>query len=363
MASTKPPRNPELEGIVIEALRSTPVDSPARREAWEVYADWLLSCGEPVGEWLAVSLRADAAGEVAAPVQARLGEIERATRFRLIDLELADLSEVPELERIAEFTWERGFITKADFQGRKFRAWDSELLGHTPDRFLAVVLRSPSACMLHELHVDRRVFGAIGGRFASFAELLAAGAGPVALRSLSLVDEDERELFDARALELMPALVDLRLRGTQLDRERPLASSSLRTLDWATGWAAAETWEALEASTLPGLERLRLRVESLASRALGLEWLADLGELRELELAVEGRCAELVERLVALPIIAKLARLRLGPVDEPAAEAILAGAKRLAAVAKLELVTEGLDPSLLEALGRVGVRIDGPGPV
>ena len=79
-----PPRNRELEQLVIDVLRTTADDSPDRHAAWQVYADWLLGHGEPVGEWLAASLRADDRGEAAAPIRARLHEIAAATRFRLV---------------------------------------------------------------------------------------------------------------------------------------------------------------------------------------------------------------------------------------------------------------------------------------
>lgn len=365
MASTRPPRNPELEGIVIEALRTTAVDSPARREAWEVYADWLLSHGEPVGEWLAASLRADAGGEVAAPVQARLGTIERATRFRLVDLELADLSEVPELERIFDFTWERGFITEARVRAHEFRAWDSELLGHTPDRFLAVVLGSPSASMLHALTLYGPVFGAVGARFGSLAELVAASREPLALRSLKMISVDDP--FEAQALASMPALDRLELAGVEAELLEPLVSATLRRIVLLTSASSPAAVTSLAASRLAALERLSLVFDGAADRRSveGRE-LGDLDglwtgsfapRLRVLELGVPPRAPALVAGLARSPLLDRLECLRIGSVDDDAARELLEHGERLRAVAKLELRSRGLAPALAAALAEAGFRV------
>ena len=367
MASTRPPRNPELEGIVIEALRTTEVGSPARREAWAVYADWLLSRGEPVGEWLAASLHFDAGDGVAAPVRARLGDIERATRFRLVDLELADLSEVPELERIAEFTWERGFITNAVFRGPEFRAWDSELLGHTPDRFLAVVLASPSAYMLHELELELPMFRATGARYASFAELLADLDEPLALRRLVVLGGMVME-FHGTELAAMPELIDFRWLGSAYIDE-PLSSASLRSLELHSATKAGD-FPSLGSSDLPALERLVLRSgprEPTRHRRQQFH-VPQLSKtfaprLRELELDVEGDYDMILEQLANTAQFAQLERVVLVGVSERGAQTILDKMADLGATGKLELRTVRVSSAIREALVERGfrvVRLDAP---
>jgi hypothetical protein len=342
------PRNRELEHMLIDALRSTPVESPDRHEAWQVYADWLLGLGEPVGEWLAASLRADDGGEAAAPVRAALHEIEAACRFRLVDLELADLSEVPELARIAELTWERGFITSAAVHCRKFRAFDSELLGHTPDRLLDVVLRSPSAAMLYRLELDMHRFTAVGSRVASFTRLLAALPEDLPLRSLVLGDLESDAYSDARvdtsmhlrarSFARVPQLMELSLHATKLRVSEPL--------------------------TLPKLARLSVRVEQPAppgaSKLEDLVLLCDgsgLPALLELSLALEGLADQMIALLLDSSLLDRLSVLRLEHVTEVGAAVICRSPQRVAHLSRFEIVGTQLPESLVAGLRALGCSV------
>lgn len=310
----RPPRNRELERLVIDVVRATEVGSAERHEAWQVYADWLLSVGEPVGEWLAVSLGADDAGDAAAPIRATLHEIERACSFRLVDLALADLSEVPELARIADLTWERGFITTASIRTREFRAWDSELLEHTPDRLLEVVLRSPSACMLHRLRVDACRFQAIGSRHRSIAELLASFEDPLALRSLELGDGRDALMLDRGMFERLPELVSLRLACNQADRKHDELRRQLAALD--------------HAGLLPALAELDLRLSAGGDQA--------------------------AEQLASSPLLDRLRALRIDHVGDLGAELIVAQRDRFARLERFELRHAELSQPWSRALAALG---------
>lgn len=311
----RPPRNRELERLVIDALCSTEVGSPERHEAWQVYADWLLSVGEPVGEWLAVSLGADDASEAAAPIRAALHEIERACSFRLVDLALADLSEVPELARIADLTWERGFITTANLRTREFRAWDSELLGHTPDRLLEAVLRSPSACMLHALCVDASRFAAIGSRHRSVAELLASFEDPLALRSLELDGSDP--LLLARGMfEHTPELISLRVASNQADR----------------------------------------RHDELRGQLMAFEQVGPSPKLVDLDLRLAGGGDPAAEYLAGAPLLERLRALRIDFVTDIGAEHIIARRDRFARLDRFELRQSEISQPWSRALAAIGCR-------
>jgi hypothetical protein len=340
-----PPRNPELERMLIDVLRAS--DSVAdRAEAWAVYADWLLGVGEPVGEWLAASLRADDETEAAAPIRAQLGEIEAATRFRLVDNDLADLSEVPELSRIAELTWERGFITSAAVRCRTFRPWDSELLGHTPDRLLDVVLRSASSRLLHTLELDTCVFAAVGSRHADLWSLLAALPGPLPLRSLVLGCPDVELHVRAEPLARVPELTELELSAGALSVSEPLE--------------------------LPKLTRLRLRVGSPAPSSLGrpfappgfgparVETFATVFEserlpgLRRLELNCVDVGQSLVERLVASSALARLDRLHIENANEALIAALLRERGRFGHLRDFVISGPGLSPNAIAAVRELG---------
>lgn len=330
------PRNRELEHMLIEVLRSTPDDSPERHEAWQVYADWLLGLGEPVGEWLAASLRADEGGEAAAPIRAALHEFELASRFRLVDLELADLSEVPELARIADLTWERGFITSAAVHCRKFRAFDSELLEHTPDRLLDVVLRSPSASMLHRLEVDTHRFEAKGSRVGDFSQLLAALPEDLQLRSLSLGDVDSALELGAGSLMHVPRLRELSLRGNALTMLKPLA--------------------------LPELVRLSVQVQQSAPQdRLGhFAPLCDgsgLPALTELSLALDFDIDHVIPALLDSPLMDRLSVLRLKGVSEVGAAAICRNPHRVGKLARVEVSAIAMPEPLVAALRRIGCSV------
>lgn len=353
--------------MLIDVLRSTPVESPDRHEAWQVYADWLLGLGEPVGEWLAASLRADDGGEAAAPIRAALHEIEAACRFRLVDLELADLSEVPELARIADLTWERGFITTAAVHCRKFRAFDSELLGHTPDRLLDVVLRSPSAAMLHRLELDAHRFAAVGSRVGSFSQLLAALPDDLPLRSLALGDLESEAHSDhrvdasmqlrAQSFARVPQLEELSLQATKLCVSEPLALPKLARLSVRVEQPA---------STEQRRTRRRMLEPPPPPPPLGASKLEDLAllcdgsglpALVELSLALEGVADRVTELLLDSPLPDRLSRLRLEHLTEVGAAAICRSPQRVAHLSRFEVVGTQLPESLVAALRALGCSV------
>jgi hypothetical protein len=330
----RPPRNRELERLVIDVLRGTPKlqgeagpDAQARAEGWQVYADWLLSLGEPVGEWLAASLRVDeaGAGDAVAPIRAQLDGIARACSFRLVDPALADLSEVPELARIADLTWERGFITVAELRTRAFRAWDSELLEHTPDHLLEVILASPSACMLHTLRVDALGFAAVGARHPSVAALLASLAEPLAARELELGDGTDSVtlgLLDARALARVPELARLVVISDELGRGRGLVARALAPL--------LVSPESAEGS---------------------------VPRLRELDLRLRGAGDLVVEALLGSDRLATLRCLQIGHVGEAGAARILAERDRFASLDRFALVDARIEPGTAAALTELGASV------
>jgi hypothetical protein len=357
------PRNRELEHMLIDVLRSTPVESADRHEAWQVYADWLLGLGEPVGEWLAASLRADDGGEAAAPIRAALHEIEAACRFRLVDLELADLSEVPELARIADLTWERGFITTAAVHCRKFREFDSELLGHTPDRLLDVVLRSPSAVMLHRLELDTHRFVDMGSRVADFSQLLALLPEDLPLRSLVVGDlvssthsqADGTMQLGAASFVRLPKLVELSLHATALQLISPLALPELERLSVRVGkptrierrrghWGPPPP---------PSVAPVTGKLEDLAPLCVG----SGLPALVELSLALEGFADRVTELLLDSPLLDRLSVLRLEHVTEVGAVAICRSPQRVAHLSRFEIVGTALPDSLVKALVALGCSV------
>jgi hypothetical protein len=350
------PRNRELEHMLIDVLRSTPDDSPDRHEAWQVYADWLLGLGEPVGEWLAASLRADDGGEAAAPIRAALHEVEAACRFRLVDLELADLSEVPELARIADLTWERGFITSAAVHCRKFRAFDSELLGHTPDRLLDVVLRSPSAAMLHRLELDTPSFDATGSRVRYFSQLLAALPEDLPLRSLALGDFHSELSLRAADFVHLPCLVELHLRGTYLGFTEPLALPDLARLSLRVGRPPATEPRpgrtAVMVNPGPVLDP-RIRVKRLAPLCDA----SALPALVELTLALGGLTDKVLAMLLDSPLLDRLSVLRLEHLSEAGAAAICRSPQRFAKLSRFEVVGAALPASSVTSLRALGCSV------
>lgn len=356
------PRNRELEHMLIDVLRSTSVESLDRHEAWQVYADWLLGLGEPVGEWLAASLRADDGGEAAAPIRAALHEIEAACRFRLVDLELADLSEVPELARIADLTWERGFITTAAVHCRKFRDFDSELLGHTPDRLLDVVLRSPSAAMLHRLELDTHRFVDIGSRVADFSQLLALLPEDLSLRSLVVGDLDSSThaqadgaiVLGAPSFARLPKLVELSLQATTLRLTEPLALRELTRLSVRVGKPARVErrrghWGPPPPSVVPATPQF----EHLAPLCDG----SGLPKLVELSLALDGLSDRVTELLLDSPLLDRLAVLRLEQLTEVGAAALCASPQRVAHLSRFEVVGIQLPESLVTGLRALGCSV------
>jgi hypothetical protein len=349
------PRNRELEHMLIDVLRSTPDAAPDRHEAWQVYADWLLGLGEPVGEWLAASLRADDGGDAAAPIRAALHEVEAACRFRLVDLDLADLSEVPELARIADLTWERGFITSAAVHCRKFRAFDSELLGHTPDRLLDVVLRSPSAAMLHRLELDTHRFAAVGSRVGDFSQLLAALPEDLPLRSLALGDLDSAMQLGALSFAHVPELAELSLRSNDLRFTEPLALRKLARL-------GVRLEKLPVADPRYGRRQWTAQPAAVPTSAPSFDQLAPLCDgsglpaLVELSLAAEDLADQMIALLLDSPLLDRLSVLRLEHVGEAGAAAICQSPQRVAHLSRFEVVGQ-VPFSLRKGLTALGCSV------
>jgi len=349
-----------------------------------VYADELMSRGDPRGEFIAVQCEL-----------ARLGFARRAPHWdwigdALVDVETIDLDRVrmlraretallgengeawrdhnPRVFLYSTWRFERGFIAAIETSAEPERL--AVLLDHLP-MVVDIALGTPHGPLAFPALAQLRAF-----QLGPLAPLRAA-ATP-ALRRLVLTENvlDARELlalpalhqlhafharvrFDAgdlaRLIDEVPALEDLALANSQLGSEhaRALNGAPLRVLSLLGNRLGPDGTRALaEAASLVGMRALDLR-----RNAIGVAGAAALGgafpELRTLDLTANSLGADGVRALASGGGLGKLRELCLQHTQlDDAAVAVLAASPLLAHVTTLSLRSNKITDAGARALAR-----------
>jgi uncharacterized protein (TIGR02996 family) len=330
-------------------LEQALLEDPDDQGTLLVYADWLLSRGDPRGDLITLHHALDGQRDPNRVKALREAEKQLLSRHsaRLVPPELRG-----QVEHRA--TWQNGFI----------RTLFLQLRGNLSDAdLLRQVLSHPSLRCLTELQLG---FWSTGHEpvLAALSQL-----APPALRTLQLGRDGYGAVAGASltALEALPRLERLVLHeGFSWDRP---AHRRLKRLELAAGstilWdglrrgrqsePALQTLAELDGARLPALRALRvtgLNALGSLSRALGSP---EFPALSELEL---DRCADLdglCAALAASPLLAKLATLQLSDSMTPEGARLLAAAGDGLSLERLDVSGNRLDNSarsLLEPLSR-----------
>jgi uncharacterized protein (TIGR02996 family) len=293
----------ELVAELIPEPGLTPARKPGTGDAWQVWADWLQSRGDPRGELVATSLaRARVGSRRGRNLAAALDEIEqRCAPALLAGLWHADPL-APARPSPIELHRTHGFVTRAQLSGSAWRR-RSGLAGSA--RIAGALVEATAALLMHEpLLTDLR----IGVDDPESWAIVIAG-----LRGLEPAPRVRRLAFEQLPAQL-PELVDLHT-----------LFPGLRSL-WLLGTGklnhAVVRW--------PGLPSLRLRHGNTSEWTQGgvdLELtLPDLAYL-DLALPVGMRTipAEIEGCAVTLARLDRVRHLRLQPLAPEFAQAIFAG--------------------------------------
>lgn len=351
-------RNAELEQAICDALGS--------RHAWMVYADWLLSRGDPRGERISLGLaRQLARPSEHAPLDAAIDRLE-ADRREVFLGPLAACLDAPDLDRVARLEWEHGFVVGVRVGLPRYPRGEST----RPEAVLAALLASPAARFLRSVAIGLVESANLRWTMGpALAALLAAGPLP-SVRELFIGDfeyPDDTEiswtdLGDVEpVLRMLPELRHLHLRGGGIRLGKALTHRTLETLLIESGGLPGAALRSLGRAELPALTHLRVW--------LGREYYGGTGNVRMLAPLLSGKGVprlrhlglmngefqdEIAAALAKAPLLDQLdvVDLSMGTLRDAGGRAILDAAERFARLRRLELDHNYLSPAMAEALTR-----------
>lgn len=332
-------------------LEAAILDASDAREAYAVYADWLLERGDPAGELVAVQLALEDAPDDPA-LRARERELLAGR-----DAELRRLYAYAVSQEIADPVWRRGLLYAVTVGGDAYSAGNAqayeELLRDPISRFLRELTVRPATVMYGEPTPDD----------AAIVDAIAAHGAPRALRRLA---------FDPLGFQISwTRLTDLSPIYRHLPRLEELVISAgdvtlgaielpaLRAFELVTGGLPRHALASVAAARWPHLERLVLYLG--APRYGGDCELADLAALlaatlpsgvRTLGLCNCEFADELVPVLARSPLLPRLRHLDLsqGTLGDAGAQALLEHAAAFRHLDALDLRQSYLGPAARAAL-------------
>lgn len=224
--------NPELEA----AIDASPDDVDAHL----VYADWLQSVDEPLGELIVVQHQRECATTV--------DQLEQytAAEHRFMEAHEGDLFGDVTLRPFG-LRWRLGFVREAHFA-----VLDAGTAVETLERFL----HAPATRYLRALGIEHRPY--VNSDYAPLTDVLARH-GSLDLRALSIgTDRNSGQLGSLDALcRALPRLEWLRLRGYSLTPS-DFAWESLRGLEMRVRETTGEVVESLRNAAWPQLTSLTI---------------------------------------------------------------------------------------------------------
>lgn len=334
-------------------LEAAILDAPDAREAYAVYADWLLEHGDPAGELIAVQLALEDAPDDPA-LRAREGELLAGR-----DAELRRLYTYAVSQEIADPIWRRGLLHAITVGGDAYSTGNAqayeELLRDPISRFLRELTVRPATVMYGEPTPDD---GAI-------VDAIAAHGAPRALRRLAF-DPLDFQISWTRLTDLSPIYRHLtRLEELALSAGDVTLGAidlpALRSFELVTGGLPRRALASVAAARWPRLVRLVLYLGTprhggdceLADLAALLADAAALPSgLRTLGLCNCELADELVPVLARSPLLPRLRHLDLsrGTLGDAGAQALLEHAAAFRHLETLDLGQSYLAPDALAAL-------------
>jgi uncharacterized protein (TIGR02996 family) len=344
------------EGRLAEALAVAIDADPDDPAAWAVYGDWLHERGDPRGELIALEQQIRQEGARPA-LKARIEAIVDAHHREWLGPRT--LGAMRSEGSAIGLDVAHGFVTGARV------AFTHGWGGVAPEILLAEILAQPSARFLVRLALG--LFEVSDNRYGEALQVIAA-AGPLhTLRELVVGDtrSDEVEISWTEIGDLSPALgaaprlQALRAHGGGIRLDGGLAHERLERLVLETGALPAPTaWEVARARC-PSLTSLELWFGSPSYGAdaavddLDALWVTDgLPRLDRLGLRNAAFADALAAAVVQAPLAARVRELDLsmGTLGDRGAEALLAGADRLAHLAVIDVSRSWLSVDAVAAL-------------
>jgi uncharacterized protein (TIGR02996 family) len=361
-------RNPELE----QGIHDAPEDSAA----WQVYADWLQSEGDPWGERLSLGLaHAGAKGAEKAKLKKAIDKLDEQHRETFLGKAFAKLMKAEDFEQVAKLEWKYGFVV-----GVRVASPEFEWSGTSPDTILRALIKSPAARFLQSIRIGLIEWQGDEDSFDKGIDAVSKSGQLPSMRELFVGDfeyGDETEISWTDvgnvepALLVMPNLRSLHVRGGGIALGKTLEHAKLESLLVETGGLPGNTVKAIGACKLPNLTKLEVWFGQKNYGAGGsIKQLAPLftGEgvpkLRHLGLMNAEFEDEIAIALAKSPLLAQLetVNLSMGTLKDVGGQAILAAADKFKHLRKLDLdrsyVSDELAKALQKALGKSKVSIE-----
>jgi len=343
--------------------------APDSRQAWEVYADFLSTQGDPRGELILLHYAAqDGAGDAKA-INARAKEVFDAHSDSWMGKELAKLA-AAEAE-VFSLDWWCGFIIGATVGV----SWDEDV-ADTPAQ-ARIVMSSPAARFIRSLSIG--LDSSMEDGEADFGKSILAvtrlGKNH-SLRKLHVGNfeyPDETEISwtsvgdVSKLYPVFPNLEDLHVTGGSIQLGT-LAHAKLKKLWIETGGLPREAARSLSAAKLPELEELDIWFGTDeyggTSQPTDIDGLLQgdrFPKLKKLALKNAEHQNAITERVVASPLLAHVEELDLsmGTMTEPGVAALLAAAEKLSQLTSIDVSENAIQPEHCAQLSAAfGSRID-----
>lgn len=339
--------NPELEAVIAA--------NPADPNGYLVYADWLQTTGDKLGEYVALACRGEAD-----PLLRKM-----ATKLLKAN-EKAWLGLVAEETDLAAVEWANGFIRQA----RVTMEYEGE--PHAK-KVLSALLKLPTARFLQELviglYYDEKETYEVN--YGGAAKVLVANGPLPTLRSLFIGDfeyPDETEISWAKVgnvgglWPLYPNLESLRLRGGE-QKLGTIVLPQLKEFVLETGGLDVGALRSITKAEWPNIERISVWFgredygwNGKPKDVIGLLQRTDLPKLKHLGLKNNEIGDEIAAMVLASPLVAQLEELDLSmsTLADPGAEALIAGAAKLRHLRLLDVsdcyLTDAVAARLMAAL-------------
>ena len=260
-ASSKPSsdkdgaRNQELELAICEA--------PDDVSAWQVYADWLQSKGDPWGERLSLGIaHAAAKGAEKTKLKKAIDKLEKEHHETFVGKAFAKLLKAEDFEQVATLEWTYGFIT-----GVRVAAPEFEWSGTGGDTILRALVKSPAARFLQSIRIGLIDWQGDEDGFEKGIDAVSKAGKLPSVRSLFVGDfefPDDTEISwtygcDVEsALLVMPNLRSLHVRGGGIGFGKALEHETLEELLAETGGLPGAAVKAIGKCKLPSLTKMQV---------------------------------------------------------------------------------------------------------
>jgi uncharacterized protein (TIGR02996 family) len=360
-------RNPELE----QGIHDAPEDTAA----WQVYADWLQSEGDPWGERLSLGLaHAASKGAEKTKLKKAIDKLEEQHRETFLGKGFAKLMKAEDFEQVAKLEWKYGFVV-----GVRVASPEFEWSGTSPDTILRALIKSPAARFLQSVRIGLIQWEGDEDSFGQGIDAISKSGQLPAMRDLFIGDfefSDDTEISwtDVGSVEpallVMPNLRSLHVRGGNIGLGKALEHDTLESLLIETGGLPADAVKAIGKCKLPNLTTMEVWFGQKNYGAGGnvkqLEPLfkgEGVPKLRHLKLMNGEFEDEIASALAKSPLLAQLetVTISMGTLKDVGGRAILAAADKFKHLSKLVLdhsyLSDEVAKALQKALGKDKVSV------